>query len=197
MEVENLFTVSLAKLQQGVINFATGPTEPQLLRYQVTPTDPLLRAQCDNQKVKTQSNGHQNFNLKALIILAVLGTVFVALGEMIEQLDKLCTARCNTQRVDAQLRVRKWRYDGLLQLLRLAYTGANVGEWRDTHKSTPWTLVAPFSFENVAMEAESPVANGPGGQIAHESGSQELAISPTAAKKVGHDPERANEAGNR
>jgi hypothetical protein len=196
LEVGNLFSVSLAKLQQGIIDYATGPSEPQLLKYQQKPTDPNDQAQCKNQKVKNQSTS-KNFDLEALIIVIAVGAVLIALGYACDTFDRICTCgfgKRSKDRFKQKYRVRQWTIDGVLQLQRLAYTAAGVGSWEGKKNSVAWSLDKPFPGLDVLdppdIEQEGELVDA-GNHLAKEDVAAQHA-APLNGNAVNHVANNAN-----
>jgi hypothetical protein len=134
VEVEKWFQVSLAKLQQGTINFVVGPSDPALVQYVTTP-DKEAEKLCREQKIRRSTGAaKQNFNLGAIIIVVVLGLTIVVVGFFIDTwVGKWQNKRGKYKRLQLE-----WVMDGPYQLQRLAYEqGAGVPEWEKRDESIP------------------------------------------------------------
>ena len=139
LEMGNLFSVSLAKLQQSVIDYALGPLVPDLFQYQVFPNHPVAAALCNNQKVRNQV-GNTNFEFAPLLVVLFVGLLLIALGNTMECLVQFARKR---MRKSSFSKVQ-WTLDGLLQLQRLAYGEAGVVEWEQESSSHPYADATRF-----------------------------------------------------
>jgi len=71
IEVANWFAISLAKLQELVLEFAGGPSDPELLAYVQYPTGPEIAKLCYNQLLQLPS-GYTNFDFGAIVIVTLV-----------------------------------------------------------------------------------------------------------------------------
>lgn len=139
IEVANWFAVSLAKLQQGIFEFAAGPSSPGLLSYVQYPTDPVAAQLCYNQLVQLPS-GYTNFDFGAIVIVTVLGFAMVIVGLIYKKAVGWLLRR---QRCLAG--EEEWVHDGEFQLLKHGYELEKVGGWECEGKDFPITKQDPLS----------------------------------------------------
>lgn len=137
VEVSNWFAVSLAKLQEGIVEFAGGPTDPELVQYVKFPVDTDTASLCYNQLVQLPP-GYTNFDFGALMAVTVLGFAIVVLGLSFESIAEWWHKR----RVG---RVTGWLEDGQFHLLKRMYEKQGVGGWEQLDDDFPITISNPLS----------------------------------------------------
>jgi hypothetical protein len=133
IEVENWFAVSLAKLQQGVLEFAAGPLDPEIVPYVQFPEDSDTAHMCYNQLVRLPS-GYVNFDFGAILIVTLVGVVFSVVGLTFDRAAEqwfLKFRRGNGS--------KEWLEDGQFQLLKKVYEGQNVSGWENESEEIPIT----------------------------------------------------------
>lgn len=123
IEVENWFAVSLAKLQQGIVEFAGGPTDPDIVPYVKFPEDTDTARLCYNQLVQLPS-GYSNFDFGAIIVVTVVGFAILMMAVFFDRVAERLTRRKGDN--GATL----WREDGVFHLLKGVYKHQNIGEWK-------------------------------------------------------------------
>ena len=64
LEVGNWFSISLAKLQQALVDYAVGLSSTALIAYIAPPQSTKLGAQCKHQRFR-HSASNQTFNIEA------------------------------------------------------------------------------------------------------------------------------------
>ncbi|KAI9783542.1 MAG: hypothetical protein M1839_003712 [Geoglossum umbratile] len=138
LEVTNWFAMSLAKLQQATIDFAAGPSSPDLLKYLSPPTDTDTIRLCSNQRVR-MSRHTVNFNFAAILVVICLGLPILILGIT---LNKCCDYVGRTRGMH-RLRL-EWTMDEALNLQRLGYEAAGISTWERADSSYPHTVVDPL-----------------------------------------------------
>ena len=125
IEVDGWFVISLAGLQQALVERALGPTDVLdsggAIDY---PTDIYGKAICKRQMVSNVSS-YQNFSILGVAIILVVGGTLVFLGLVLDKAVGL------VQKVILRKHYGRltWVSDGYLQLQRLAYEGAGYGNW--------------------------------------------------------------------
>ncbi|KAL0253245.1 hypothetical protein SLS55_010217 [Diplodia seriata] len=82
LEVEHWFTIWLANLQQLFVSYATGPSDPEVMRWVRTPKDDTERNICRNQKIVTTA--YTNFNTLGLCLTFAVGTLIIVVSYTIE-----------------------------------------------------------------------------------------------------------------
>lgn len=137
IEVENWFAVSLAKLQEGIVEFAGGPTDPEIVPYVRFPDDTDTARLCYNQLVQLPS-GYSNFDFGAIMIVAVIGFAILLMAVLFEPIAKWWTKK---KGIDGQ---KLWREDGLFHLLKGMYEHQNPGGWDNEEDDFPFTKVDPL-----------------------------------------------------
>ena len=131
LEVAQWFATSLAKLQQGSIDFAVGPQDASLNQYVKQPVDPLLASQCYSQKIRLPS-GSTNFHFGAIILILCIGVPLWLLGTLAD-----CMAQSMLKVLHQEERNLSWTLDGTTQLQRLAYLAAGYGKWERVREELP------------------------------------------------------------
>jgi len=125
IELSSWFNVSLASLQQYLVQKASGPTDVLAEGgYVQKPTTKYGGAICQRQMIRNVA-GFQNFSTLGVVIILVFGSGFVLLGLVIDIVAGLIQKhflKRDYQRLS-------WVSDGYLQLQRLAYEGAGYDAW--------------------------------------------------------------------
>lgn len=133
IEVSHWMAISMARLQQGVVEWASGPTNlPPGIRIQL-PSD-ISTAHCFNQKVR-HSGDHMSFSIVGMVIILVVGGAFILLSLTVPTIGgflQLLSGKGTHRR-------HQWIMDEKLQLLRLAYEGAGQGAWSGARNMVPLT----------------------------------------------------------
>jgi hypothetical protein len=124
IEVESWFATGLARLQQSVVQYATGPPNVVDGAYISKPTDPISQMMCDNQQVRSTNNAI-NFSTLGIIIILLIGGLLIATSLVLDTLVGFVQRKRNLR--DYQ-RVQ-WALNEKLQLQRLAYEEAGMGTW--------------------------------------------------------------------
>jgi hypothetical protein len=132
IEVANWFAVSLAKLQQGILEFAAGPTDPEFLSFVQYPTNPVTAQLCYNQLVQLPS-GYTNFDFGVIVIITIVGFMIVIMGLYF---TKVLGWALRRRGVGWQ---REWIHDGQFQLLKHGYELEGVGGWLHEDEEIPIT----------------------------------------------------------
>jgi hypothetical protein len=136
-EVSNWFAVSLAKLQEGIVEFAGGPTDPKIVPYVKFPVDTDTATLCYNQVVQLPP-GYVNFDFGAIIVVTVLGFVIVVLGLSYEWIaEKIIKRRGGN--------VEDWLENGQLRLLKKMYENHGVRGWEQLESDFPITVANPLT----------------------------------------------------
>ena len=128
IEATDMFSVSMAKLQQQVIGYATGPTYFHE-GFILTPGDKEL---CQRQKIRGVS-GYLSFSVLGVSIILSVGFLFIvtalildtAVGFFRQTLDRNDHKRL------------QWAADEKLQLQRMAFEEAGQGEWTGGMDAVP------------------------------------------------------------
>ncbi|KAF2723767.1 hypothetical protein K431DRAFT_301299 [Polychaeton citri CBS 116435] len=153
-EALNWFSISLAQLQARMSSYATGPMNPAIRPYVSNFHDDGTAELCRSQR-SAESAGYTNFDMVALIVLAVVGTALIVLGLIFERI-MLMLAKRNTH---ARASYARWLSDGVYHQQHIALKGSGVGGWFDVHDEIPKSheLVRPRAggeAENVFLLQE-------------------------------------------
>ena len=132
-EVNTWFAVSMAKLQQKIIEYAAGPGSIPDGLY-VAPPLPIQEKMCKTQVVRS-FNGTTSFSVLGLAIILIVGSLLISISLVLPLL------------VGALRHVFKWKkhkglqwkIDSKLQMQRLAYEEAGQGSWTGGASSVPVT----------------------------------------------------------
>ncbi|KAJ5957343.1 hypothetical protein N7501_011622 [Penicillium viridicatum] len=128
LELSRWFSEGLAMMQQGFVDSATMPETNGLYFPELSGT----AASCKHQIVRNVT-GLQNFNMLAIVIVLVLGSIIIVLGLTIDSIVGYVQRRFP----GASAGWVHWTLDGVFQLQRLAYRGAGVRSWRDEDTYIP------------------------------------------------------------
>ncbi|KAM0796423.1 hypothetical protein BDR22DRAFT_976173 [Usnea florida] len=132
-EVNTWFAVSMAKLQQKIIEYAAGPSSiPDGLS--VARPLPIQEKMCKSQIVRS-FNGTTSFSVLGVAIILIVGSLLISISLVLPLL------------VGALRHVFKWKkhkglqwtIDSKLQMQRLAYEEAGQGSWTGGASSVPVT----------------------------------------------------------
>lgn len=132
-EVSTWFAVSMAKLQQTVIDYATGPGYIPDGMYLSRPVEQQEKM-CKNQILRS-SSGNISFSVLGLAIILILGTILISTGLVLPTVVGLLRHWFKWK----EHKSLQWRVDGKLQLQRLAYEEAGQGHWSGGADSVPLT----------------------------------------------------------
>lgn len=133
-EVSAWFAVSLAKLQQKTIQYATGPSYASDGLLLVRPLNEEQWNMCKNQIVRSQG-GTISFSVLGVCIILVLGGTLIATSVVIDTLVGFIRRTFHWK----EHKSLQWILDGKLQLQRLAYEEAGQGHWSGCASSVPVT----------------------------------------------------------
>lgn len=130
IEATELFSVSMAKLQQQIIGYATGPTYiHEGMRF--TQGDKDL---CQRQKIRGVS-GYLSFSVLGVSIILILGCLFIITALVLDS-----TVGFFRRKHDWKDHKRlQWAVDEKLQIQRLAFERAGQGTWTGGTDAVPMT----------------------------------------------------------
>ncbi|KAI4283823.1 MAG: hypothetical protein L6R38_001905 [Xanthoria sp. 2 TBL-2021] len=130
IEATELFSVSMAKLQQQIIGYATGPTYIHEGMH-FTQGDKDL---CQRQKIRGVS-GYLSFSVLGVSIILILGCLFIITALVLDS-----TVGFFRRKLDWKDHKRlQWAVDEKLQIQRLAFEGAGHGTWTGGTDAVPKT----------------------------------------------------------
>ncbi|KAL8792003.1 MAG: hypothetical protein Q9195_005421 [Heterodermia aff. obscurata] len=135
IEVSNWFGISLAKLQQLVVQFSTGPA---YIPEGYTIVGPLSKEEndiCNNQIIRSTS-GVTSFSVLGVAIILIGGTILIVISLLLDIFMSFIRRKTDWH----QYKCLHWALDGTLQFQRLAYEEAGQGEWSGGAESVPILL---------------------------------------------------------
>jgi hypothetical protein len=169
-EVGRWFSITLALLQQGFVSLVTaGPQTNSSTNTTTTTTrqaavksmtlDPGQLMLCERQRVRNPA-GVQNFDFTAVLVVICAGIAINAVGLGLDTMVGWFQAR----KGDVHGRRRRWVFDGLFQLQRLAYNAVEKRCWLDLDEDIPTTVgvFAPLSEVDLDLFIESHAEPSPG-----------------------------------
>lgn len=134
LEVSSWFAVSMARLQQAVVTYATGPA---YFPPGATFTRPSTKAEmqlCKQQKIRN-ANGTISFSVLGVFIILIIGGILIFTGLVVDSIMGFLRRKLHWQ----DYKALQWTLDEKLQLQRLAYEEAGMGEWSGGINSVPVT----------------------------------------------------------
>lgn len=133
IEASGWFAVSLASLQQALVEIATGPVDiVSSGGYVESFSTPYAPAICNRQMIRNV-HGYQNFSTLGVGIVLVVGAILIILGWVIDTVGGF-VQKSLLKKDYARL---AWISDGYLQLQRLAYEGAGYVNWEGCVDDVP------------------------------------------------------------
>ena len=151
LEVQNWNQVILANMQRGVLEYATGPSNPQVLPLLLPPNGSSQTNLCDNQKAR--SGRAQNFSVLAIGLILGLGLLIICVNVSLHRL----VSYVQRERHLKDYRRLAWKSNGLLQLQRLAHEEAGFGTWERCVKAVPLTAKGEVLATLDVTDPEHPV----------------------------------------
>lgn len=133
IEVSAWFAVSMAKLQQRVIEYATGPGYIPNTMFLLRPEKDEEKM-CKNQIVRSSANT-VSFSVLGVAIILILGTALIATSLVLPTVIGLLRRWLKWK----DYKRLQWTLDANLQLQRLAYEEAGQGHWTGGASSVPVT----------------------------------------------------------
>ncbi|KAN0108031.1 hypothetical protein V8E51_007773 [Hyaloscypha variabilis] len=133
IELSSWFAVSLAALQQSLVQKASGPTDILAAGgYILKPAIKYEEAICKRQMIRNVA-GYQNFSTLGIAIILIFGSGLVILGLAIDTIAGLMQRHF----LKRDFQRLSWVSDGYLQLQRLVYEGAGYDEWGGCDDEVP------------------------------------------------------------
>ena len=83
LEFENWFAIRLTTMQQYIIDYIVGPSNPIYQKYVRPPTDNATWM-CSNQIV--QRSGYSSFSILGMVVILVVGGLIIIMNLIIESL---------------------------------------------------------------------------------------------------------------
>jgi hypothetical protein len=132
-EIAFWWAVTMASLQQVLVEQATGPTDPAYQQYMVKPTEDQGSLLCSLQKVRRSD--YDSFSSLGIALILVIGGILIVtdlfLASVVGHFQRGYAA-ANRKRLE-------WVQNGFLQLQRLAYQRGGMGTWTGEENSVPLT----------------------------------------------------------
>lgn len=170
LEVFNWADTMMATFQRKVIEFATGPSNPEFNKYFQLADTAEQQRMCRNQKVPSPP-GYTSFSVVGLTIILGVGILIIWLNCVLESTVHAMRRWRNT----GLYRQMAWILDGTLQLQRMAYESSGLGKWDNCDKEIPVTplgerfplmttsnLEHPTLSPRIAQELELNTFSSPG-----------------------------------
>lgn len=130
IEATEMFSVSMAKLQQQIIGYATGPT----YFHEGLPFEEGDKDLCQRQKIRGVS-GYLSFSVLGVSIILVLGCLIITTALVLDS-----TVGFLRRNFDWNDHKRlQWAVDEKLQLQRMAFEEAGQGTWTGGTDAVPVT----------------------------------------------------------
>ena len=130
IEATELFSVSMAKFQQKIVGYATGPTYfHEGLEFKQGDKD-----LCQRQKIRGAS-GYLSFSVFGVSIILVLGSLFIITALFLDSMVGFLR-----RKLDRNDHKRlQWAVDENLQLQRMAFEETGQGTWTGGTDAVPMT----------------------------------------------------------
>ncbi|KAL8924268.1 MAG: hypothetical protein Q9172_002741 [Xanthocarpia lactea] len=134
IEVSEWFSVSMAKLQQLVVQYATGPDEMPDGAILLPPSNQWEQNMCENQIIRSQE-GTLSFSILGVAIILVVGSILIFTSLVIDTVVGFLRRRLRRK----SYKSLQWTLDEKLQLQRMAFEGAGHGHWKGGADVVPVT----------------------------------------------------------
>ncbi|KAL3421694.1 hypothetical protein PVAG01_05850 [Phlyctema vagabunda] len=124
IEAANWFNISLARLQQSLVEYAAGPTDLGETGSVLSSNDAMDKLLCHSQKV-LNSGPFTNFSILGIAITFAVGGVLIFLGLTIDVLVSIVKSWIGK----GEYSRLAWVLDEKFQLQRMAFEGKGWDEW--------------------------------------------------------------------
>ena len=151
LEAESWNQIMLADMQRSVLEYATGPSNPQVLPFLLPPNGSSQAHLCNNQKAR--SGQAQNFSVLAIGLILGLGLLIIGVNLILHRL----VSYIQRERDLKDYRRLAWKSNGLLQLQRLAHEEVGFGTWERCAKVVPVTAKGEVLANLNVTDPEHPV----------------------------------------
>ena len=132
VEVDSWMAVGMAKLQQLIVQYATGPPSVAGNSFVLQPQDSDWQAMCDAQKVRS-ADGTTSFSVLGVAIILILGAFLILTNLVLD----ICVGFIQHKLDWGDHKRLQWAIDEKLQLQRLAYEEAGQGVWSGGASAVP------------------------------------------------------------
>ena len=161
IEVSNWLAVSLAKLQDLVVQYATGPPAVVTGAHIEKPATDIEQAMCDNQVVRS-STSTVSFSVLGVSVILIAGTLLVIINTVLDVIVGAIQKRFDL----GEQRRLKWVLDDKFQLQRLAYEEVGMGRWIGGAEAVPVTSFGDKWAIPEGVDSEHPrLKRGNGGIV--------------------------------
>ncbi|KAL2039171.1 hypothetical protein N7G274_008220 [Stereocaulon virgatum] len=133
-EVSSWFAVSMAKLQQRIVQYATGPAYIPQGSSLVGPLNKHQEKMCKNQKVRSRS-GTTSFSVLGVAIILIIGSVLILASLLPDTVVGIFRRQLHWK----DYKSLQWTLDDKLQMQRMAHEEAGQGHWTGGASSYPLT----------------------------------------------------------
>ncbi|KAL9024837.1 MAG: hypothetical protein Q9196_006223 [Gyalolechia fulgens] len=133
-ETSSWFGISMAKLQQKIVQHATGPSFIPDSYNLINPQTAAGKTLCNNQIVR-KTSGTTSFSVLGVVIILIVGTILIITSWTLDT----CVRSIRGKKKSNQYKSLQWIVDEKLQLQRLAYEEAGQGHWREGASTVPLT----------------------------------------------------------
>lgn len=151
LEVENWNQILLADMQRSVLEYATGPSNPEILPFLSPPNGSSQVNLCHNQRAR--SGQAQNFSVLAIVLILILGLLIICVDIGLHRFVGYAQREQDLK----DYRRLAWKSNWLLQLQRLAHEAAGFGTWERCAKAVPITVQGEVLAVLDVNEPEHPV----------------------------------------
>lgn len=134
IESSSWFATSLAKLQRITVEYATGPDFLPEGFSVLQMNDSISQNMCRNQKVR-DTGANTSFSVLGVALIIALGGLTILTNMILEPIVGWFQRRHKTN----DHRRLQWILDEKLQLQRVAYEEAGIGQWQGLMDSVPVT----------------------------------------------------------
>jgi len=139
-EVGRWFSIGLAMVQRGMVEFVTGPALKDAQQYFVdVGGEWAVQDDCRAQRVRGVT-GVRNFDVKGMVVLLVLGCFVALMGLALDTIVGLAQGVLHT----GDERRLAWLMDNIFQIQRVALESEGVGGWRRVDTTVPVTTQVDF-----------------------------------------------------
>lgn len=132
IKVSGWFAVAMAKLQQLVVGYATGPAYVPAGTAVDKPSTKEEEDMCGQQVVRSVG-GTLSFSVFGVAIILIVGAILIFLGLVLDIVVGWTRERLRR----GMYKAVQWGVDEKLQLQRMAFEEAGMGTWRGGDSAVP------------------------------------------------------------
>ena len=164
IEVAGWFAISMAKLQQQVLDYATGPSTST--RQDGLEFVPGSKAICQRQKIRS-AGGYISFSVLGISIILVVGGLVIVTALLLDTVVGFLRRRYGWK----DHKRLQWAIDQQFQLQRLVYEASGQGHWRGGADAVPVTEKGELLELGLETDMNHPkLDGGRGGKASYEDG---------------------------